>query len=428
MCCSFVAVPARAPLRGVANAALRTLATVATLGALATLAAAGACSEERPRDDAGSSTISVHPAGILDPASDNFHVRELQRLDWSFQTCAKCHGADFSGGAAKVSCLTCHTAGPTACVTCHGDGPTSNAHVVHREVGKLACSECHVVPATWDADGHILRGGVANLLPAQVAFGARAGVTLVAGDRSGPPAYADGRCSNVYCHGDVLHAAGGTATRPRWDDAAAAGTPGDCTRCHGAPPPSHAQDHCATCHPANAPHIDGIVQVGRTAGCAGCHGDATSPAPPTDLSGNLLTTAIGVGAHRAHLSVPSLLRGPVACDTCHLVPVSVTDPGHIDSLPPAEVTVTLGWDRGTATCTNAWCHGPARPVWTQTGGVVCGTCHGVPPASPPHNPTMTLASCATCHPQTIDATGRFLITSGPGGPTSKHMNGVVDAP
>lgn len=383
-----------------------------------------ACSDERPRADGGSTAVSVHPAGILDPASDDFHVHALERHDWDFTICAKCHGEDFAGGLAKKSCLGCHSEGPTACTTCHGAGPTSNAHAVHREAGKLDCSECHLVPKAWDAEGHIRRGGVADPPPAEVTFGARAGLTIDPSDRAAPPSYRDGRCTNVYCHGDVLHAAGGAVTQPRWDDPAA---PGACDRCHGAPPPSHAQDRCATCHPAAAPHLDGIVQVGRTAGCAGCHGDATSPAPPVDLSGATFSTAIGVGAHRAHLAVPSGLRGPIACDTCHRVPRDVNDPGHIDSAPPAEVSLLLGWDRGTQVCSNAWCHGPARPVWTTTGGAACGSCHGIPPATASHDATMTLATCTTCHPQTVDAAGTILLTPGPGGATSKHMNGIVDA-
>jgi predicted CxxxxCH...CXXCH cytochrome family protein len=385
--------------------------------------ALGACANERPGPDAGPTPVLVHPTGILDPASDDFHGQELARRNWNFAICATCHGEDFRGGRAKVSCLTCHADGPTACTTCHGQGPTTGAHVVHREVGKLACGECHTVPATWDAEGHILRGSVADPPPAEVTFGARAQRTIDPADRAGPPSFRDGRCSNVYCHGDVLAAAGGTATRPRWSDPAA---PGACDRCHGAPPPSHAQDHCATCHPAGAPHIDGIVQVGRAAGCSGCHGDATSPAPPMDLAGNVFTTALGVGAHRAHTGAPSRLRGPIACETCHLVPRAVGDPGHIDSPLPAEVTLGLGWDRGSATCTTAWCHGPARPVWTAIGGASCGTCHGVPPADANHTSAMTLAACATCHPQTVDATGQILVTPGPDGPTSHHMNGVVD--
>jgi len=36
---------------------------------------------------------------------------------------------------------------------------------------------------------------------------------------------------------------------------------------------------------------------------------------------------------------------------------------------------------------------------------------------------MTIASCATCHPRTVDAFGNIIVTNG----TSTHMNGVVDA-
>src|SRR5258705_13024952 len=120
------------------------------------LAALAACSDVRPRPDAGSTTVSVHPAGILDPASDDFHGKELQRLGWDFAICAGCHGSDFTGGAAKKSCLSCHADGPTACTTCHGAGPTSNAHVVHPEVARLDRSEGHVLPPRWDDDGHLL--------------------------------------------------------------------------------------------------------------------------------------------------------------------------------------------------------------------------------------------------------------------------------
>ena len=389
------------------------------------LLAAWGCSESRTRPDGGPAVVSVHPAGILDAQSDDFHVRELIRHDWDFAVCARCHGDDFTGGTSGKSCRNCHPAGPTACETCHGpQGPISAAHIVHRTVGQLACSECHVVPATWDAEGHIRQNGVAVPPPAKVVFGARAGLTIAAADRAGPPTYAAGVCTNIYCHGAALHRAGGTATAPRWDDPAPAGA---CDRCHGAPPPSHAQARCASCHPSTAPHIDGVVQIGRTAGCDGCHGDASSPAPPTDLTGNTLTTAIGVGAHRAHLAVPTGLRGPIACATCHRVPTTIGEVGHIDSPPPAEVVAAVGWDRASETCATA-CHGAARPVWTTSAPPVCGSCHGVPPSTPAHAPDLPLSSCTTCHPNTVDASGRILLTSGPGGVTSAHMNGVVDAP
>jgi predicted CxxxxCH...CXXCH cytochrome family protein len=105
-----------------------------------------------------------------------------------------------------------------------------------------------------------------------------------------------------------------------------------------------------------------------------------------------------------------------------VVPASVDSPGHIDSPGPAEVTTSLGWDRTTQTCTTASCHGPARPRWTSTGQVSCGSCHGIPPVSPAHTPAMTLTTCVTCHPGTVDAFGNIIAT----GQSSEHINGVVD--
>ena len=231
------------------------------------LVAVCACATERDREG-GTSTGRVHPSGILDEESENFHGKELARRGYDLKICASCHGDDFTGGKAGASCTTCHTDGPTACVTCHGDGPTSGNHVVHRVDGMLACAECHTVPAAWDSPGHI--GAV------EVTFGPLASKK--------PASFVDGACT-VYCHG---------TQRPAWDAEPVRG----CDRCHGAPPPSPhpPQPQCASCHPAGAAHLDGITQVGST--CDGCHGRAGDPAPPRDLSGNEFTTALGVGAHQ----------------------------------------------------------------------------------------------------------------------------------
>jgi hypothetical protein len=71
----------------------------------------------------------------------------------------------------------------------------------------------------------------------------------------------------------------------------------------------------------------------------------------------------------------------------------------------------------------------SQPVWTTTGNVFCGSCHGIPPADSSHQPTWTLAICVNCHFQTVNAFGAILLTTGPGGTTtSLHMNGVVNAP
>lgn len=376
--------------------------------------AVAGCAEPRVLSQACSGsdcTAHVHPDGFLDPTSDAFHGKELARRNWSFSVCQGCHGQDFAGGKAGVSCLTCHQKGPTDCTTCHGfDGPTTGAHLLHK-AQRFDCTECHIKPASWDAPGHIID----QQPPAKVTFGALA--QAASPDRRGPPTWTGTTCQNVYCHGDAIDG-GGTVTEPRWDDP----TPSGCsTRCHGQAPPNHERNDCATCHPANAPHIDGTVQIGRTSGCDGCHGSAQNAAPPTDLSGNTFTTAIGVGAHQKHLSGGGL-RGPVPCTTCHQVPVNITDPGHLHT-GPANVDASLGWDRGAQTCGTAWCHRGALPVWTTEGTAGCGTCHGIPPADANHTPAMTLTTCTTCHAATMDATGNIIITNG----TSHHIDGVIDA-
>jgi predicted CxxxxCH...CXXCH cytochrome family protein len=384
------------------------------------------CAEERAREDACPDCDGIHPVGISDPDSADFHGRELERRDWDFAVCASCHGADLDGGAAGVSCLSCHQEGVTACSTCHDDRPQTAAHPAH--IAAYECAECHEVPERWDAEGHILRAGRADTAPAEVVFGeaARRRPPFAAGGDE--PSYDPdtGACSGVYCHGDPLGDPAATTPRPVWT--AGAGQ-AECGACHGDPPDSHAAGTaCATCHPGDAPHIDGALAIGTVEGCSGCHGSEDGPAPPRDLAGNTRRDAIGVGAHRGHLRATLRLRGPLPCDSCHQVPDEITSAGHIDSAAPAEVALVGGgsWDRGDATCTT-WCHGDSQPVWTAGAGqVACGTCHGIPPAGGLHTPDMELSDCADCHPATVDAFGNILRSGPPGAETSEHMDGTVD--
>lgn len=396
--------------------------------------ALAACATDRALPDAEPVT-GVHPSGILDEGSDNFHGKELARRGYDLALCASCHGEDWSGGSAQQTCLTCHPQGPDACETCHRDGPTSGRHALHRAAGH-ACGECHVVPERWDAEGHIRRDGAGDPPPAEVTFGALANATLAPGDRPGPASYDGATCSNVYCHGAVLHAGGGSSPAPRWTDPTPAG---QCTSCHGAPPPSHAQSDCASCH-RDAPHLDGALQVGSD--CEGCH---RSTPVFTNLAGSTLTGELAVGAHQAHLTGASRLRGPIACTECHRVPAAIGDAGHLDSALPAEVfpsgSGTLArldgaqpaWSRDTASCTNTYCHGGGTqlaadtspgllraPVWTANDQAYCGACHGIPPAS--HLSSITLGQCASCHPS-VDGFGNPLFDAAG---ASRHLDGVID--
>lgn len=418
----------------------------------------------------------IHEPGILNPRDEDFHGHLLRETLYDFDRCAECHGDDFGGGAADASCLSCHENGPTDCTTCHSDLPGQGAHAAHipsPPTFGVECETCHVVPAAWDDVGHVfLDDGSLDPYPAEVMLSGKAAADGPSGSREGPPSWdaEAGRCNNVYCHGDTYADAEAAITEPLWAagmDQAACGT------CHGLPPSDHGledPDACVLCHGQVVDaelniivpelHIDTMVQVGpEGAGeCTGCHGSGDDPAPPPDLAGRRSEALVTVGAHQAHLGPPFRVSGPVECGACHLVPESVTSPGHIDDDLPAEVFpgsisgdslafadgATPTWDRETETCSQVYCHGAGAtldrdvsegmsrtPTWTApfADEIYCGSCHGIPPTDPgdhfTHLESFTLADCATCH-LSVDGFGNILFEGPPEAPTSLHMNGVVD--
>lgn len=453
-----------------------------------------------------------HPAGWALSTSHGYAANR------DLASCKACHGDDLAGGPVGVSCDTCHAGAVsdwrTTCTFCHGDDQRAankaappvgtqgelstleqpvGAHQAHLQGGDVrggvACLECHVVPTDIS---HMT--GVAEL-----AWG-----TLATHQGQTAPAFANGTCSNVYCHGADL-GAGGSLTEPLWTKVD--GTQDACGTCHGAPPPSpHPQmTACRTCHAetilvdahplhtidvAGGKHIDGTVQrtsfhptgwvnptqhgyaanrdfascktchgadfAGGETGvscndchasnghagwrneCTFCHGDASTgnAAPPVGTEGETATLTRAVGAHQQHLSSTSLGNAAIACTECHVVPADVT---HLDG------TATLTWAAGGlaskqgatpsfdgATCTN-YCHGSTlvggsltTPLWTKVDGTQaqCGTCHALPPPFP--HPSPEGASCAECHPETLEAVGagfRFVPASAGG----KHLSGVSEA-
>jgi len=408
----------------------------------------------------------LHAGGLMNPVDADFHGALLRREGWNFALCRGCHGDptlvdDFSGGTSGKPCTGCHDDGPTACGTCHPARPESGAHPAHLVAGALerptACGECHPVPTRWDDPGHILlTDGQIDDVPAEVVLGPLAARDLVPPRRTGPPAYdpASGRCDNIYCHGGALGDSTAMHPSPVWT-ATGQGQAG-CGGCHGLPPSDHVTTaSCTGCHP-DLPadrHLDGKLQLGDDSGtCSACHGEGDDPAPPRDLGGNRLASALGVGAHQEHLRA-GRLRGPIACGECHVVPAQLTSPGHLDPDPPAEVlpagTGTLAradganpvWERASASCSGVYCHGGGaklagdsapglhrEPVWTRVGldEATCGTCHGVPPVDGVHAPTLSLSDCHGCHAGSVDEFGRPIISGPPGAETSEHIDGNVD--
>ena len=380
----------------------------------------------------------------------------------SATTCGGCHGAPPPPPhPARAECELCHpttvSAGfevvpggthldgkrdvTTGCGSCHGSpqnpappadlhgnrDPSARgvgahqAHLTDSAIRKaVGCPECHLVPATLEAPGH-----VDSPSPAELTFG-----PLASADGGLAPTFDGTGCSN-YCHGATL--SGGSATAPVWTRVD--GTQKQCGSCHGAPPPlpHPPSTACAACHPLTifpdggidvdgGHHLDGVLDVAT--GCSSCHGSVENPAPPRDLSGRTGTTARGVGAHQAHLT-DSAVRKAVGCTECHLVPTALGSPGHVDTAAPAELTFgPLATADGGLTprfdgvgCTN-YCHGATlsggsatTPEWTRVDGTQkqCGSCHGAPPPLP-HPPS---TACAGCHPLTVFPDGGIDVDGGP---------------
>jgi predicted CxxxxCH...CXXCH cytochrome family protein len=167
-------------------------------------------------------------------------------------------------------------------------------------------------------------------------------------------------------------------------------------------------------------------------GCTGCHGSTANLAPPLSVTGKSATTERGVGAHQQHL-VASTWHAPIQCTDCHIVPKKVTDPGHIDTALPAELTWSAlatsdgakpAWDG--VKCSGTYCHGSTlsggtatAPVWTKVDGTqsACGSCHSLPPTGGGHT---TNTNCSACHGAVVDASRKIIAPA-------LHIDGKVQA-
>jgi predicted CxxxxCH...CXXCH cytochrome family protein len=333
--------------------------------------------------------------------------------------CTSCHGdAERSGDFVERSAPPRDLLGQT-----EAGYPGVGAHTLHLNPSAthaaFACVECHVVPADVDTPGH-----ADDARPAELVFGSIART----GERS--PSYdAVARtCADTHCHGT----ADAVWTEPRASAAA-------CGSCHGLPPPApHPQsERCFVCHGEVIDeqqnfvvpelHVDGVTQF--TSGvCANCHGSEETPAPPFDTQGGADPTAVGVGAHAAHLSGGSFSRA-LECTECHDVPVAPEVFDHVGPLP-AEVRLAgvaeaherePVWERERSSCAASWCHGPGAagsqrsPSWIVPEPLGCEGCHSLPPPPPhPH-----FAECHSCH----------APVAGPGlaiEQRARHVDGTVD--
>jgi predicted CxxxxCH...CXXCH cytochrome family protein len=224
----------------------RTFILVEVLAVCAALVMLSSCS--KLRDDlpvASTGELSVHPTGWAAKTSPNFHGGAIMNQGWDMSSCQTCHGPKYDGGVSGVSCKTCHGApgGPEACNTCHGglnNAPPSDlsgntattargvgAHQTHMlgttRAQNVACSECHTVPGSVYAAGH-----VDSATPAEVVFNGFLSSKATAG---ATPVYnaQTGSCANNYCHGNFKN--GNAANAVSWNSFTTATAA--CGTCHG---------------------------------------------------------------------------------------------------------------------------------------------------------------------------------------------------
>lgn len=327
-----------------------------------------------------------------------------------------CHGDDNSNAPPKsISGATDTTATAVGAHQQHLDAsPAWHA--------KVDCADCHVVPATVDAPGHIDGDN-----KAEVTFAMRAGTSMW-----------NGTSCTTGCHGQTTW--GGTATKPIWTQVD--GTQAACGSCHGAPPPPPhpTETNCASCHPTMeensltfrdpASHINGtidLVDSAATGGCTTCHG-STNSAPPKDLAGNTATTSRGVGAHQAHLAT-STWRHAIPCSGCHVVPTTLNSPGHRDGDNIAEVkfdTMNPIGAYSAGSCSTMYCHGNGRGgngtiAWLATGPLACTACHNTDGTNMSGKHSRHIngqnMKCSQCHQTVIDANMKIIAAN-------LHVNGV----
>ena len=408
--------------------------TVRTIGlgrlapglAAAVLVAAAGCGRTSPAQAPEAARRPEHGAGLSSGAicpGANAHERHIVMF-----ACATCHptGATFGfslpytfpGGTTTAGgTLVRGTATtPTTCtVACHFPAGAPAHEVAWDAPGPLECTSCHAPSALPEAH---------------------------------PPVAANAtRAECQACHVTGAHMEGTVALvghAPSWSDPAspdfhAPSANRDLATCQGC----HAQDlsgggaevACASCHDQGLP--PGVASW--TVHCTMCHGgaDNVSGAPPKATWGNA-GDAIRVGAHTSHVTA-SAIAPAFDCVACHVKPASALAGGHLDGTIAdvrfAGIAVADGaapaWDRNAATCASTYCHGATlaggtntAPVWTQVGQgqAQCGACHGLPPPSP-HPLVADLTGCATCHPETMDASGAIIPPASGG----MHLDGLVES-
>ena len=367
-----------------------------------------------------------HPPGwVAVPTAPQPHGTAAKAAN-GFPDCGVCHGANFTGSGAAVSCLNnaaCHGAGVSSP---HPPKPWDNvANYTHRDTvtsgspGNLSvCATCH-------RDGQNL-------------------TTFPAPSPPAPAGTAPGCFNSTLCH-----SGGSAAPHPvppaQYNDnshytVTSATFPGSCGGCHDVSTPStKVGPVCQTCHVGASPLA--------ATNCTSCHAS-----PPDGGAGAAYANI--AGAHAVHLGLDST-GSPVSCNTCHTGLGSGTSdhytfaksrvsPGNVAFLTTYNAeSGTSSFNSAAFSCSNVSCHGgvprsggnPGTPLNWQTGTLTvntsCTSCHSQGTTqfnsynSGDHGINSSHSTCTNCHDTTTLAVNHFtnLATTAMEGPASATIGG-----
>ena len=394
-------------------------ASTATLDSIANNGGSG-CTQCHGSDlTGGISRVSCfgNPAGchhvpvagwVAPPPGAQNHGVSAKRAPGSsgFAACQICHGRNFSGGGAQVTCFNnaaCHGAGV---VSPHPSAPWRGPTYTHTDTNTSnapVCAQCHFPGSPNNPADH----------PPTPA----------------PAGTAPGCFNSTLCHGE-----GGVAHPVPFNadshyTVTTSTFPGGCSTCHDVSAPTvKPGPACQTCHVAASPLT--------ALNCTSCHASPPSGGAPAGAAYPNVP-----GAHATHIALNSV-GSPISCDICHNGLGTNTlnhynranaRPGSdAQRVPPGDAAFpatydaqsgSSSFDNGAAlSCSNVSCHGgQATPNW-QTGALVvndqCTICHvsGTTQfnsyASGEHTFHVNLfgagaATCALCHDTAALAVDHF---------------------
>ena len=287
----------------------------------------------------------------VSPATQNHGVSAKKAPGSSgFVSCRICHGSDYLGGGANISCFPCHGVGaPHPRKPWRAGAGSLYDHVTTDNANASVCYDCHAYTGSPNP-----RNPHVPPTPA-------------------PAGTAPGCFNGTMCHNQAGHPAGWAATAPAAQPHGVSAKKDGTGAAQGFP-------YCQTCHGAN--FAGGLVSVS----CFTCHG-VSAPHAPKPWLGPTYTHTTTVEAGNASV-----------CYVCHAYTGSPNPRNPHVPPSPAPSGTAPGCFNGTM------CHnevGHAVPFNTTnhfsetstTFAADCGGCHAVTGTSP--NSSAPL--CITCH-------------------------------